>query len=575
MEGNLERARSTLNSRPSSSMSSFTNTYPEPASLYSLSRTPSKHRQMGTALDENKQGHSRVFSETSVPSSLNTGLPNGPSGGGTTEPARNWFWNGLTRSTSLANRHNNALQPLTEDGPAPESFERRTREDDIDEEEEVSYSRSDQRLSAASAFNAQNPPATGLTRARSTHQMRDLRDQMSDLKGKISTLKQRAKEDNLRRRSLQSLRTPSPFTAADEYYTGIPLVEEKSLRIGLGLLGVSDPEGHEAESTPTAEVAEPVFGDENHNQIDRDSGVGLQDQTEEATNPTPSGPDTNATGPTPEPQSQANLEPNAEPVTDLGREEHEPRMTINHVSEEMPSEENAEGMERNDDKDSILEDQDYHETSALPVGERHEDRADAFDYEHFFLHSGMGSYAKRPISRTSSHSSMYSVETTKPSNAMDEAPKTNGKHLRNGSVESISTVATFATATEGRDVEVDEGELTPRRAASNGKINGSPRKAFKRGAFTPDNGSASSTSSPDLLSHLAAFAPPKEGMRGKPFHLTDSDKELAERLVRSLVKVCSELDALTAEGVKYEARVCRRKLDAARRYLDGEVNGEA
>lgn len=41
-----------------------------------------------------------------------------------------------------------------------------------------------------------------------------LREQMSSLKGKISSLKERAREDTLRRQSMNNLRTPSPLNNA-------------------------------------------------------------------------------------------------------------------------------------------------------------------------------------------------------------------------------------------------------------------------------------------------------------------------------------------------------------------------
>ena len=135
MEGNLNRARSTLHNRPSSSMSSFSNRSPDPVSLYTIPKgnlSPSKHRHMypPSSAISNK-GHNRVFSETSVPSSLHTQgqrhageIP--PAGASSavdlgspdssredkTENAHNWFWTGLTRNTSYTHRHNNQLPAL-------------------------------------------------------------------------------------------------------------------------------------------------------------------------------------------------------------------------------------------------------------------------------------------------------------------------------------------------------------------------------------------------------------------------------------------------------------------------------
>ena len=289
MEGNLSRARSTLDKRPSSSMSSFANRNAEPVSLYTIpskSRlpgtfSPAKHRQPnGTVPDESKSGHARVFSETSVPSSLATTLPNGrppgeeaSNGAGAngvdaalrerhSEPSRNWFWNGLTRNTSLKNagRHN-GLQPLNEDGPAPESFEESAAQhEDIEEEATVDLSSPE-----AATSEAHTPPTNGLARARSTTQMHELREQMQDLKGKISTLKQRAREDSLKRRSLQSLRTPSPFTAAEQWYMGAHSAEGSQSAPGSGLVEVSC-------ALPNAEEERQVVKEEPLNGSPQDSG---------------------------------------------------------------------------------------------------------------------------------------------------------------------------------------------------------------------------------------------------------------------------------------------------------------
>lgn len=145
MENNLTRARHTV-SRPSSSMSSFNTNGAEAQSLYTLPKTlsPSKHRQQNSPPStSSSRGHSRIFSETSIPSSMQTsprngdgsvdvaGHTNGTSNTTVDAPAntatkqgsesRDWFWAGLTRNpTHSAARHTNyGLQPLNEDGPHP------------------------------------------------------------------------------------------------------------------------------------------------------------------------------------------------------------------------------------------------------------------------------------------------------------------------------------------------------------------------------------------------------------------------------------------------------------------------
>lgn len=619
MEGNLSRARSTLGHRSSSSMSTPSSRGPELVSLYTLPKrsrnpsgfSPSKHRQTDLPmLEENQQGHYRVSSETSVPSTLQT-TPSGHSrddknrylqGGDpaakerNSEPSRNWFWNGLTRNTSLnhAGRHN-GLQPLNEDGPAPESFQQSpqpTNEDRDDETFDLEPS------PKAATFEAPDPPSAGLTRARSTNQMRDLRDQMQDLKGKISTLKQRAKEDNLRRRSLQSLRTPSPFTAAEQWYTGQPVTEAgQSSAQGIGLVNAPKvPDAEEPRNDAAPEAFEHVLEATNGDYAEQNGGVDTKGLSSKPTN------------------QQDETTPRSSQVESITyhkspRQSPAERLII--VDEPSP-------VDLNGKEDSLYGDQDYHETSAEPVVERHEDRPDAFDYEHFILHSAMGSYSGVGVRRSSSmrkrrdsDSSASSVETTKPKSSTSEVngyatngneSSSSGGHVRKDSVGSVSTVNTFATATEGKlspASDDDDDDWTPRQTMAgswqpdakkhkvNG-VNGSPKtrgkkhiasvyKASKNDA-KPVREKASPTQPPDLLSYITSIIRPDspgEGGPVRPLQIGDRDRELIERLVGSLAKVCANLHKLGAEGAVYEARICRRKLDTARRMLDGEVNGEA
>ena len=636
MEGNLTRARSTLNSRPSSSMSSFAEH--EPASLYTISKdqryhggfSPLKHRQASSSLKADRQGHARVVSETSVPSSLQT--PQAQSNGQdhdaraspeshgidpagkdhSSEPTRNWFWNGLTRTTSLANKRPNGLQPLNEDGPAPDSFERHGILEEAEEEEdqdriqgvETRREYHEQRIAAASDPSVQHSPTSGLTRAKSTTQMRDLREQMSDLKGKIVTLRHRAREDSLRRRSLQSLRTPSPLNAAQQDYSGVPLAEGQNRGTGLGLVGITEPvpeispskeEGPRECSAPALATTEPLENGHNHHEAKKDLDIGLseqpasQAQVSAVTLPIKSEP-TATESPLQKEDLHSSLQ--QEPKTlpkepDFGNDEMEAVAQESEVSEEFQELE-----------DSIDGDQEYHE----PVGERHEDRADAFDYEHFFLHSSMGDYGRN---RSSTHSSNYSVETEKPAANMDNeegngtGTESPGKHGRQNSTGSISTVNTFATAAEGMEDE-EEQDWVPRQTMAGSwhvepskvpehkhksksshsspkskepKRNTSVRHHHKES--TEANGIPPTTGPPDILTYLASLTSARTREPAKPFRLSDSDRALAERAIKSLANVCKDLEGLSTEGGKYEARLCRRKIDSARRHLDGEVNGEA
>ena len=624
MEGNLNRARSTLGSRPSSSMSSFADH--EPISSYSLQKerrayggfSPLKHRQASASLKEDHQGHSRVFSETSVPSSLQTTAPRERVGGDAnsfdrnTEPSRNWFWNGISRSGSLADRHKNGLQSLNEDGPAPNSFERQAIHEEEEEEndnEDGRTPREDQFVqeSAASNFDTQHPPTQGLTRARSTNQMRDLREQMLDLKGKISTLKQRAHEDNLRRRSLQSLRTPSPLNNAEHQdYSKVPLAEEQNRGAGIGLLPVSHP-GAQAPPMVTGEkvdrpatAPEPTLPLEEGSRkasLDDDSGIDLHETIDHihATNTELRSP----AQPADQVENLSSDESIVEPQYQVLETEadDESKSPIKHGSDDLEITE-----EPSDVQDSLHDHQGYHEA----VGERHEDRADAFDYEHFFLHSAMGHYGRK--NRSSTHSSNYSTETERPptmilGDSTIESEESTSRHERNNSLSSTSSAATFATATEGAIKEESGDEWTPRQTMAGTWVVDSPIvdvNSHKQEAFKPrprkegetkgertakrhrrelsimENGvTGPATERSDFLVYLASLVSQQTGEQTKLLVLSDSDRELAERAIKSLAMVCSDLHDFSAGGGKYEARVCRRKLDTARRYLDGEVNGEA
>ena len=595
-------------------MSSFNNARNnEPASLYSLSNQSAKHRQTGS-LDDSKANHSKGFGNASnadsSPKEDGLGITNVEG----SESGRQWFWNGLTRTTSLAQRERyNFLQPLHEDGPAPEKFHRQSPAIPEEQDDDAAADRGFEDLRKASSpfadFDSANPPATGLTRARSTTQMREIRDQMQDLKGKISTLKQRARQDSLYRRSLQNLRTPSPFTAAEQWYTGVPLHEERTASVS--------PQPNTSSRMKSPSRLSPPSGDEQtsgHIKADEegkdyDSGVDVHEQER---------PETTLLTTTP---------PN---VDFVAKRSELPRVSIENATAsddplpELPPADAEEAASLRDVEDSLDGDEDqYHETSALPLGERHEDRPDAFDYEHFFLHSGMGHH-KSGASRSSSRSSFSSVETTKPEGYDADAALVNGSlplkkdHMRKDSVEST---ASFTTAPSDEKSTTDEESFTPRNVViapprsdslkhrkpngANGHQPHHPKRerssrGSKRGGTRPPSNSLSSThpaiiarqqqqeianvSSPSnasspLLGYLARISPDPERSQMK---LGDRDAELAERLFNSLARVCADLEAIDRqeededEGeARYKARMYRRKLDAARRVLDGEVNGEA
>lgn len=649
MENNLNRARSGLNGRPSSSMSSFANYDHEPLSLYtipSMHRSPdgfssSKNRQGDSFLPSpGNKGHLRMVSESAVPSTLQTdSLSERPHGDSTVmgspginssadQPSgasRNWFWPGLSRSGGSAGRLNNSLEPLQEDEPAPASFgspSQGSSPHSIENRDQMF--KHDHQISDVPSTEQEGTRHPGLSRSRSSNQMRELRDQMQDLKGKISSLKQRAREDSMRRRSLQSLRTPSPFTAAEQWYGGSPdrqlenitivtsNVEQKR-SVSLGRWKVKDYKMTEPDSIHVMRDTNVTSNKEADLFLEYNS---LSEQQEDTSIDTSFDSSTNSRSSVLEIVTQQGKVPdgangNVEDIEDDCSQDDQSEVQEYELSRETPgfaSSSDAQVFEKSDGTQGL-------EEAPSPIGERHEDRPDAFDYEHFYLHSAMGHYSRRKAkSRASSHSSVYSVETARPYNDVAEessdseeedydlTSKDSGfnsnsrprNHLRQSSGHSVSTTATFATATEGRDEDgLSEDGWTNERFMAGAWQSDYPSKrkfhintgdtSTRSDQTTPTQSSTNMALQPargrailDQLSGLPAFAPAANGVSIPPLKLANGDNELVGRLIQSLSKVCDQLHIADAEGSgKYEGRQWRRRLDAARRVLEGEVNGEA
>jgi hypothetical protein len=239
---------------------------------------------------------------------------------------------------------------------------------------------------------------------------------------------------------------------------------------------------------------------------------------------------------------------------------------------------------------------------AVPVmAERHEDRADAFDYENFFLHSAMGTYSRE---RRDSYSSEGSVETTRPASPMrpwtmlksdlaasslppgdvksgygmlvEASP---GLHRRSQSVESISTVATFQTATEGGrdDDDSDDGEdplhvvtqqyLAP---AASPPVPPSPKRLVDSAVHIPSQHNPHREPIHMEQHELAAalvsslFGIETNGSKDVPA----KDVALVEAVLSSLQQVVTTLQAQPDD---YDRREWRRRLDAARKALEEDA----
>ncbi|KAJ5714019.1 uncharacterized protein N7483_011200 [Penicillium malachiteum] len=462
MEGNLNRARSSVRLTPSPSPSAPGNIQPlgahQPAGgLYrSISRTDRRgsllRRQSYVASqDASTNRHSRVHSDTNFPpeSSL-TGDTKKPSrsvsamGASSSsfhndersfryEPTRAYLTHRSSVSSIKGPRVVESPQPVRSpppmDSPVPE------------EDNSPSHSPMGLGISAddeskstpgdfSPVYSSYGPPS----RAQSQLQVRDLQYQMKGLHIKISSLKVRTQEDNLRRRSLQSLRTPSPLTAADPWYSnGLEMRDGRSSRGSTAIRDGSSEYARDARGLN--EHLAPVH----HTYERRNSG-----RAEES----PVDHNRRSLGKAPESWHDAQSQSN---------NYHDGRES---VAETMY--EDAEEGDFDDGDidraalDEILReplDEDLESLDQFPTGNvdtrPHEEREDAFDYEHFILHSALGNYSRHV--RHASQSSKGSVETTRPTRSV--------RHSRTNSAMSVSTVATFATAIEGEPITEEEEDL--------------------------------------------------------------------------------------------------------------------
>ncbi|KAL6868651.1 hypothetical protein J3F83DRAFT_707914 [Trichoderma novae-zelandiae] len=284
----------------------------------------------------------------------------------------------------------------------------------------------------------------GLTRSASASQMRDLQYQLKGLKGKISSLKERARADSMRRRSLQTLRMPSPFTNAtwDPHQAESHGAHSSSDEYSYGNTDTSDSDHDRKQVEHVAEIIEEEEEEDEmlvkEEEEESGEGEGGSDEGVRVHYEYPQ---------TPEPQEDYEDEPE-EGETPKGRALASPLETrqqaaTNEIRSSSPAESvateytEAESSPKSprDGYGSESEESLYHEPFEGAVS--HEDREDAFDYEHSFLHSSITADGRRL--RSESVSSASSAETAR-------GPTLS--HKRSASSDSTSSVDTFATANE-------------------------------------------------------------------------------------------------------------------------------
>lgn len=314
---------------------------------------------------------------------------------------------------------------------------------------------------ASPAFNGYNE--AGIARSASAAQMRGIQDQMNGLKGKIFSLREQAAADSMKRRSLQSLRTPSLFTHAvvegeesepkstststpTSTPTPTPTREEGPTSLGSPFCpefskdesNLPPPPEEDEPQTPAQQRVERDFVVARHSPMQNLHQAYLQDEN------TP-----------PKVKAAATMEKFDKIEEDDHVDKADAVGAGNGVAEDPAEAEEAADNEL-DTYDSISESGDslYHETLQHPIS--HEDREDAFDYEHFFLHSAMGHLSQQGYNdsdeESGSECSEASVETTR------AAPVTASGRPRRPSIDTLTSLDSFATALEGRASRISDAD---------------------------------------------------------------------------------------------------------------------
>ncbi|WZH40081.1 uncharacterized protein QYS62_001008 [Fusarium acuminatum] len=338
-----------------------------------------------------------------------------------------------------------------------------------------------------------------MPRSASVAQVRDLKHQMKDLKGKISNLKEQARADSLKRRSLQSLRTPSPFTHA-RWDQGFP-ESRKSQDTTPETSPFQPPWKQESQDKTNGQIS-PKHDSNDASELEQTKVVDdeyVDAEYEDA----PSGPEMSGNALVHEHAVSPRLaaEPDLGDKLDAQDDDYmiddgetwegdleQDGEEVKQVEQQYNLQNGGHANDMEDDDDDEFVDfesesgeSSYHDAFQVPVS--HEDREDAFDYEHFFLHSAMGSMSQHRRDSWSSVCSSDSVETTRgPVPATAPATDFDSDHERRPSVDTMSSFSSFTTATEGRSSRSSNLDDTTETVVDIPDDSGGPRSS-KRTTF--------------------------------------------------------------------------------------------
>lgn len=462
MENNLNRARSLSVTRSvSATPAAEANVMGEDLALSSTKLRLSK------SFSGANIGHSRVFSDTSVPNpklSIDANVRSASAMGSVM--AYNTF--GTLKTAPSNYRH---LEPLHEDELMPSP---------IDDYNETNM---ESRHSRTMRPNTQ-----------------ELRKQMQDLMTKIDSLRQRTREDSIKRQSIQASKSPSPFTNAeiaggsDSFLTHSPTNTRQSREhspdrsaeyLGEHSHAIQDFDSEDDEPSPSPLVK--ISTDENQDDnVTVDTVFDIESR--DGTAMIAPGSDRSAQQVPMDqfsPHSQVAEFGNIESETSSDPIPSSPTYETDFLSPDLPP-------------------------PSMPTP--HEDRPDAFDYENYLLNPiSFSRQGYHTHSRSSSVTSgTGSISTTRPSHEYhdqaspaiygpdgfyqmspdDEIAAQRPNHARQDSADSTSTTATFATAASamtGRSGSRTDVHNTKRKDRAPVTANGflSPRVPTNAFSFPP------------------------------------------------------------------------------------------
>lgn len=266
-----------------------------------------------------------------------------------------------------------------------------------------------------------------------------------------------------------------------------------------------------------------------------------------------------------------------------------------------------------DNLPDVLGDEDVDETKDMAAA--HEDREDAFDYEHFILHSTMGRGIARSSSTGRSESSEPSLSGDSDGSVATErgvgpdadgeveSRTASGKEQRrpwdefqqpNDSMASLTTTQSFETANEDADSEISDASdqppedllhtglrnpwpMPPQRTSADGQrtmFRDSDIPTPTAGAFPhlspemEDRGVQHSGITRGSTSIFEALMIP-EDMSEPCRPLDRSDADLVRACAASLRAVC--LEAIHPSTGPRDIKAIRERLEVAKKVLDGEL----